>query len=92
MKEGKIVLGVLAGLAAGAVLGILLAPDKGSNTRKKIYGQGSKYAEELKDKISELYESVVDNTEKSKDALADISSNAKTEAEKLRKAVHQATS
>ena len=36
MKAGKVFLGVLAGVAAGAVLGILFAPDKGSKTRKKI--------------------------------------------------------
>lgn len=35
MNSGKVVLGALAGLAAGALLGILFAPDKGSETRKK---------------------------------------------------------
>jgi gas vesicle protein len=32
----KIVLVGLAGLAAGVVVGVLLAPDKGSKTRKRI--------------------------------------------------------
>lgn len=35
MDTGKVLLGILAGLATGAVLGILFAPDKGSDTRKK---------------------------------------------------------
>ena len=36
MSTGKIVVGVLAGVAVGALLGVLFAPDKGSETRKKI--------------------------------------------------------
>ena len=36
MGSGKVLLGVLAGVAVGATLGILFAPDKGSETRKKI--------------------------------------------------------
>jgi len=35
MKANKIALGILAGVAAGAVAGILFAPAKGADTRKK---------------------------------------------------------
>ena len=38
MKSGKIITGVLIGAAAGAILGVLFAPDKGLNTRGKIKG------------------------------------------------------
>lgn len=34
MENGKVLLGVLAGVAVGATLGILFAPDSGTNTRK----------------------------------------------------------
>ena len=52
MSRGKIILGALAGVAAGAFMGILFAPDKGSSTRKKIVHKGEEYVDNLKEKIS----------------------------------------
>jgi len=54
MKNGKILLGALAGLAAGALLGILFAPDKGSETRKKIVKKSGDVKDNLKEKINSL--------------------------------------
>jgi gas vesicle protein len=58
MKSGDVLLGVLAGLAAGAVIGVLFAPDKGSVTRKKIAEKGDEYAEGLKEKFSNLVDEI----------------------------------
>lgn len=41
-RTGKIITAFAAGAAAGAVLGILFAPGKGRETRKKINEQGKK--------------------------------------------------
>ena len=60
MKTGNVVLGLLAGVAAGAILGILLAPDKGSNTRKKIITKGEDYADEVKEKFNEAIDAITD--------------------------------
>lgn len=57
MDTGKVVLGALAGLATGAVLGILFAPEKGSDTRKKIASKGKDTVDDLKHK----YNDVIDN-------------------------------
>jgi gas vesicle protein len=58
MSTGKVVLGTLAGLAAGALAGILFAPEKGSATRKQIKYKKDKYIDELKSKIDELRDSI----------------------------------
>jgi gas vesicle protein len=58
MKRGKALLGILGGIAAGALLGILLAPDKGSNTRKKIVKKGEGYVDGVKDKFNEMIDDV----------------------------------
>ena len=60
MTAGKGLLVVLAGIAAGATLGILLAPEKGSNTRKKVYKKGDEYMDDLKEKFNNLLDSFND--------------------------------
>ena len=58
MNSGKLLLGVLAGIAIGATLGILFAPDKGSSTRKKISKKSDAYADELEKKFNEFIDSI----------------------------------
>jgi gas vesicle protein len=50
--SGRVFLGVLAGAAVGATFGILYAPDKGSNTRKKISQGATDKAGQLADKFN----------------------------------------
>lgn len=58
MNSSKVLLGVLGGVAAGALMGILFAPDKGSKTRKKIATKSKGLADDMKGKFEELYEDV----------------------------------
>ncbi|MBE0662428.1 MAG: YtxH domain-containing protein [Bacteroidales bacterium] len=60
MSSGKVLLGVLAGLAGGALLGILLAPAKGSDTRKKYIKMGTDFTDELKNKFNETVDDISD--------------------------------
>jgi gas vesicle protein len=62
----KIVLGaLLAGAAIGGTLGILFAPAKESDTRKKI----SKKGEEMKDDLQSKYEELIAETKVIKEKL-----------------------
>ncbi len=63
MSTGKILLGVLAGMAAGAAAGILLAPDKGSETRKKISKRSDKFLSDIRGSFGELIDGVNDKLE-----------------------------
>ncbi len=52
-NTSKIFAAFAIGAAAGAIAGILLAPDKGAETRRKISEEGKKLAEKLKNKCCE---------------------------------------
>lgn len=71
-NTGKILLGIAAGVAAGAVLGILFAPDKGSETREKIKQKGKEFSDGMKEKFGKCQEKA-DNV---KAAVADVLTGA----------------
>ena len=58
MSSGKVLLGLLAGVAVGATLGILFAPEKGKSIRKKISRKGDDYIEGLEEKFNEFIENI----------------------------------
>lgn len=84
MENGKVLLGVLAGVAAGATLGILFAPDSGVNTRKKIVRKGEDYASNLKSQFNHLAESLNEEVDGFKEEINHLveSGKAKFEQEK----------
>ena len=51
MSSKQVLLGVLAGAVVGATLGILFAPDKGSDTRKKISKKSSDFLDSVTKKF-----------------------------------------
>jgi gas vesicle protein len=76
METSKMVLGVLGGVAVGAILGVLFAPDKGSLTRKKMVDTGKNYANDLKEKFEDLYQDAANKYEDIlKDAKEMVTSN-----------------
>lgn len=72
--SGKTVLALFAGLAAGVAVGILLAPEKGEETRTKINDAANKITKDLKGKVLEGIEKIrakKDEYAKSTSDLAD---------------------
>lgn len=64
MKTSGYLLATLAALGAGIVVGMLLAPEKGSVTRKKIIEKGDDLVDSVGDKIGEKMNEVVQEVSK----------------------------
>ena len=80
MSTGKVLVGLLAGAAAGAALALLLAPEKtsdtikkASDTVKKTVSKKEEYTEAIKEKVVNFLFSLIDKltTEKEKAESAD---------------------
>ncbi|CAD5265461.1 MULTISPECIES: YtxH domain-containing protein [unclassified Imperialibacter] len=55
MKTGIAILGIVAGMAAGAVIGLLFAPQKGARTRKNLFEKSEDFAEAVNDKVEKKF-------------------------------------
>jgi gas vesicle protein len=82
-NSGKILAAAAAGIAAGAVLGILFAPDKGTETRKKITDQGKKIAGGVKDKLDGVKDKFIKGKEKLNEFKEDIAQTVKEKVEEF---------
>jgi gas vesicle protein len=87
MSSGKVVLGLLAGFAAGALAGILFAPAKGSRTRRRIMKKGEDYADVLKEKFNDLLETVTEKMEKVKEEVSHFADKKVVKPEKAEQTV-----
>jgi gas vesicle protein len=80
MSSGKVLLGFVVGAAAGAALGILFAPAKGSVTRKRIARTGKDYAENVNDKLNEYADVVTEEYDTIKEGAMDLVEKGKKKA------------
>lgn len=76
-SNSKLFMGFLVGAAIGGALGLLLAPDKGSETRRKIIETGSdlgdsiaEFGDSVKDKFNEVVDGVKGSFSKTKNSMS----------------------
>lgn len=77
MNAEKVLVGALAGFAAGALVGILFAPDKGSNTRKKIMNKRDDLSDALREKFDSFVDSVTSSIDEVRDDAENLADDAK---------------
>ena len=82
--NSKVVVALLAGLAAGAALGILFSPEKGSETRDNLNDALKNLGDSIKDRAAEE----IDNLSALKDKIVD---NVKTTLNKNKEQFDQSS-
>ncbi|MGE5315524.1 MAG: YtxH domain-containing protein [Acidobacteriota bacterium] len=91
MNSGKVIIGTLAGVTAGTIIGMLFAPEKGSVTRRNIQQKGADVADAMKEKMHEyndainhklddLREKAVEWLERDKEMMTEMQSTIEPEA------------
>jgi gas vesicle protein len=83
MNSKQMLLGVLGGIAAGALLGILFAPEKGSKTRRRISEKGGDFADTVKGKLNELLGVITEKFDQVKEETRDLTGQNKARTDEV---------
>jgi len=78
MSSKKILVGVVSGVAIGALLGMLFAPKKGSETREKINKLAGEFGNLAKEKFNELLDGIIEKVEGTKDEVSELTQKVET--------------
>ena len=75
--SGKVIGALLLGAVIGGALGVLFAPAKGSETRKRITGKADDLTDALKDKFNALLEEAKNELEAAKEKAIEFAENGR---------------
>ena len=84
MASTKSFFSLLAGLAAGAAIGILCAPDKGWKTRARVKKAAANGYEDLKENLGNLGTKVDEKTANAKASLKDLGETLRTKGTEIK--------
>ena len=80
---------LLAGLAAGAAIGILYAPDKGWKTRARVKKAAENGYDDLKDNLGDLGTKVDEKTAEAKASIKDIRETLREKGNELKESTRE---
>ncbi|MDZ7719891.1 MAG: YtxH domain-containing protein [Balneolaceae bacterium] len=83
MKALKIITTTLGATVIGVALGILFAPNRGSNTRHKISKKSHKYADHLSDSFDGFLDTISHSFESVENETARLAKKGKDQAKKV---------
>ena len=72
MKVKNATILLLTGIAIGTITGLLIAPDEGAKTRKKLLRKAKKIKREIENKASDYKDKVIDLKENIEEAAHDV--------------------
>jgi gas vesicle protein len=84
-STSKVIFALLAGAAAGTVIGLLIAPESGEETRKKLSKSAQKFNEHLKSSIDDLAEKGQKALNEISETVGDLKKMTEEEISKNRK-------
>ncbi|OYU94801.1 MAG: hypothetical protein CFE21_14015 [Bacteroidetes bacterium B1(2017)] len=83
-NTGKMLGALLLGAAIGGALGVLFAPDKGSETRRKISAKGEDLTDAMKEKFNDFLDEVKIEMDAVKDKAKGLMASTNAIAEKAK--------
>ena len=77
MKTTNVIIGMAAAAVVGAAIGMLLAPEKGSDLQKKMKDEASKWIDEVKKLVASGKDLAMETKDEAEEEIGKIKSNLK---------------
>lgn len=83
MKNTNVIVAAITSAVSGAIIGILFAPDKGSNIRRKISKESDEYLKSLRKDLDEIRHNLNKKVKETKEEVSETGQQLKEKGEDL---------